>query len=229
MGIRISHGDVKTLAQFAVKAGQGEQAVREAGEAAATERQEISQQTQLQAQAMRQQADIDMALVDAQNRRSAMEFQSFLGAETARRNMAWEQDKMEQVRQHDLDMVMTRKELESTYQIEKEQRERSRIDLQLEALDDAVKAGRISQATADNEKLRIEIGVSGRQSPIFGGRDADDAFAQFIQSLTAGDQLTAQSVGRQTPAKSGLVGEVMINAAGDRIQYNSETGKWQTL
>ena len=220
MAIRVTHGDVKTLAQFAIKAGQGEQAVRAAGDASAIARQQAASDTQLRAQTMRQQADIDMAIVDAQNRREAMEFQSFLGAETARRNMAWEQDKMEQVRQHDLDMVMTRKELESAYQIDKEQRERSKIDLQLQALDDAVESGQISQATADNEKLRIEIGVSGRQSPLFGEKDEASAFADFITSIT--EDSTA------APAAKGKA-EYARNNAGKRIVSYDGRQTWQTV
>jgi hypothetical protein len=224
MGIRISHGDVKTLAQFAVEAGKGEQRVRQAGEAAVTQRQQMAQDAQLQAQNMRAQSDIDMAIMDAQNRHAAMEFQSFLGAETARRNMAWEQDKVEQVRQHDLEMLMTRKELESSYQMEKEVREKSKMDTQLKALDDAVQAGTISQAVADNEKLRIEIGVSGRQSEIFGDKDQADVFAQIL----ADRGKTAQAPTAQPTAAKGKA-EYVTNAAG--VQMVSYDGRktWQRV
>jgi hypothetical protein len=222
MGIRISHGDIKTLAQFAVEAGKGEQKVRQAEQAAVTQRQQMSQDAQLQAQAMRQQTDIDMAIMDAQNRRSAMEFQSFMGAESARRNMAWEQDKMEQMRQHDLDMVMTRKELESAYTLEQEQREKSKTDLKLKALDDAVESGTISQATADNEKLRIEIGVSGRQSELYGEKDEASIFAELLK-----DRATTTAPAPTAPAKGKA--EYAKNAEGVRMVSYDGRQTWQRI
>ena len=227
MAIRISHGDVKTLAQFAIKAGQGEQAVRQAGDAAAMARQQAASDTQLRAQTMRQQADIDMAVIDAQNRREAMEFQSFLGAETARRNMAWEQDKFEQSRQHDLEMVMTRKELESAYQMEKEQRERSKMDAQLQALDDAGPTstggtGQLSQATVDNEKLRIQIGVSGRQSELYQTDDEASAFAEMMKRISPEKPIATPVAGKKGKA------EYARNNAGKRIVSYDGRQTWQT-
>lgn len=231
MGIRISHGDVKTLAQFAVEAGKGEQKVRAAGEAAATQRTQMQIDAQLQSQAMNAQADIDMAIMDAQNRRSAMEFQSFLGAETARRNMAWEQDKVEQMRQHDLDMLMTRKELESSYQMEQEMREQSKTDAKLKALDDAVEAGTISRDEAEKEKLRVEIGVSGRQSELYstGKVDPMAAFMQAIAGGDTGERASTANVPQPVRTTGGLSGEILENAAGERVQYNSETRQWQKI
>jgi hypothetical protein len=227
MGIRISHGDVKTLAQFAVEAGKGEQKVRQAGEAAATQRTQMQIDAQLQSQAMNQQTDIDMAIMDAQNRRSAMEFQSFMGAESARRNMAWEQDKMEQMRQHDLSMLMTRKELESAYQMEQQQQEQSKLDRKIKAIEDAV-PDILTREEADKEQLRIKIGVSGRQSELYQDKDQAAVFAELMKGR--GSDTSKRDSTRNDPADDGggFVGKIKVKN-GERIQYNERSKRWETL
>jgi hypothetical protein len=229
MGIRVTHGDVKTLAQFAVQAGKGEQAVRQAGQDAATQRQQMQIDANAQAQSMRVQADIDMAIMDAQNRRQAMEFQSFMGAESARRNMAWEQDKVEQMRQHDLDMAMTRQELESNLMLQKKMQEQSEMDSKVKSLEDAGPegTGQISRAVMEKEILRIKINVSGRQSEYF--QEPDTSQAAVFNKILADRQKVAEAPQAQPVNTSGLTGEIKRNADGVRIQFNSETRKWQRI
>lgn len=168
MGIRISHGNVKTAGQFGIEAGKGEQAARQA---------EITQASQAQADAaivsetIRANARISQTIMDAQVEQEAREFQSFMAGESAKRAMAWEQEKTELRNQHQFDMQEREVDLRNQYDIEQELKAQGKIDTQKRALDAAVERGDISEDEAAREKLRIDVGVSGSQSKLFGKGD----------------------------------------------------------
>ncbi len=134
---------------------------------------------------MRIGADINQSILDAQSRRDAMEFQSFIKGESAKRAMAWEMEKTELSQQHDFDLQIQRKDLENQLSMQREAREKNKLETKMRALDDAAERGDISPKEAADEKLRLEIGVSGSQSRLF-SRDGDDLLLQQFLNDRAG-------------------------------------------
>ena len=123
-----------------------------------------------------------------------MEFQSFLKGESAKRTMAWEVEKIELDRQHDFDLNIQRKDLENQLSMQKETRERTKLDTQMKALDDAAERGDISPEDARKEKLRLEIGVSGGQSGLFQKMSAEEKFYQDFLDKRKAEEATGGGV-----------------------------------
>ncbi len=182
MGIRITHGDVGTFAQFGLEAGKGEQKVRQAAGAADLARTREAAQAQQSAAAINASADINKAVVDANARREALEFQSFIEAESAKRSMAWDQEKIEIARQHDFQMSRERVEIENQMQTANELREKQKLEQRKSALDAAAARGEISPTEAQREKLRLDVGASSAFSPLFGKQDGGSALSRFAKN-----------------------------------------------
>ena len=180
MAIRITHGRASTIAQFGIEAGKGEQRVRQAAEVAQTGRSNAAIAAQERANALRMQTDITKTILDAQARREAMEFESFMQGESAKRAIGWEQEKLELRNLHEFEMQEQRKEVENQLAIESDGRQRSKLESKFKALDDAAERGDISPEDAQKEKLRLELGVPGSQSPLFGKKDEASIFADLL-------------------------------------------------
>ncbi len=172
MPIRITHGKVSTIAQFGIEAGKAEQRVRQ---------NEID--AKQQANALRINADITKTILNAQSRQEAMQFESFMRGESAKRAIAWEQEKTELRNQHDFDMLEQRREIENQLSIDSDSRQKSKLSTKLQALDDAVERGDITEGEAQREKLRLEIGVPGSQSPLFKKKDESSIFSDYLDQL----------------------------------------------
>jgi len=155
--------------------GVGEERARQA-------EQQSNINAQLQANQMRINADREMAVIDAQNRRDAMQFQSFLTAESAKREMAWEREKVELSQRHDFDMLEQRKDIENQFALESELKDRAKINSKFTALDDAVKRGDISKEDSAKEKIRLQLELPPSASPF--AAKSKDAMDEFIKQLT---------------------------------------------
>lgn len=167
IAIRITHGKVSTLARFGIEAGKGEQRVRQEAEAEKSARQRAAISAQAQASALRASTNIAQTILNAQSRREAMEFESFMRGESAKRAIAWEQEKIEGRNLHDFEMLEQRREIENQLSIDSDMRQKSKLNTKIQALDDAVERGDITEGEAQREKLRLELGVPGSQSPLF--------------------------------------------------------------
>ena len=77
-------------------------------------------------------------------------------------------------------MLEQRKEIENQLAIESDGRQRSKLDSKLKALDDAVERGDITEGQAADEKLRLELGIPGSQSPLFKKKDESDFFSELL-------------------------------------------------
>ena len=126
---------------------------------------------------MRINADINQSILDAQSRQEAMEFESFLGAEASKRTMAWEVEKVEMARQHDFEMNIQRKDLENQLAMDKDAREKAQLDTKIKAINDDVERGGTSREKADQEILRMRLGVSDRFS-VLKPQSAEEQFYQ---------------------------------------------------
>ena len=181
MGIKITHGKVSTIARFGIEAGKGEQKVRQEAEAQVTARQQAAINAQAQASALRTSADITKTILDAQSRQEAMQFESFMQGEAAKRSIAWEQEKTELRNMHDFEMLEQRRDIENQLEMADDQREKTKLNSKMAALDAAVERGDITESQAQQEKLRLEIGVPGSQSPLFKKRDEASIFADLLK------------------------------------------------
>ena len=185
MAIRITHGKASTIAQFGIEAGKGEQKVRQEAEAQANARQQAAINAQAQASALRVNADITKTILNAQSRQEAMEFESFMQGESAKRAIAWEQEKNELRNQHDFDMLEQRRDVENQLKMADDHREKTKLQSKLSALDNAVERGDITEDQAQQEKLRLEIGVPGSQSPLFKKKEEASVFADLLSERDA--------------------------------------------
>jgi len=187
MAIRITHGKVSTAARFGIEAGKGEQKVREAAESQANARQQAQINANIAAASLRANADIQKTILNAQSRQEAMEFESFMRGESAKRAIAWEQEKTELRNQHDFDMLEQRRDVENQLKMADDQREKTKLQSKFSALDDAAERGDISPKKAQQEKLRLELGIGGAQSPIFKKKTESDIFGDFVQGRDGAD------------------------------------------
>ena len=193
MAIRVTHGKASTIAQFGIETGKGEQRVRQEAEAEANARQQIAANAQITATSIRARTDITKTILNAQSRQDAMEFESFMQGESAKRAIAWEQEKIELRNLHDFDMLEQRREMENQLAISSDSRQKSKLNSKLQALDDAVERGDITEDQAQEEKLRLEIGVPGSQSPLFKKKDEASIFSDLLSQRDAGDATPEQT------------------------------------
>ena len=188
MAIRVTHGDVGTFAQFGLEAGKGEQKVRQAAAAGAAKEQAAARDAQIIAAQINATANVNKSIIDAQSRQSAMEFESFMRAESAKRAIGWEQEKFETAQRHDFDMLRQRSEVENQLQLADDLKAKAMLQRKKEALDKAVENGTLSESEANREKVRLDIGVPGSLSPIFGKKSESDLFAQFLSGREGAEQ-----------------------------------------
>ncbi len=186
MAIRINYGKAETIGRLGLEAGRGKARGQSAEDELRAGLQNAELTERRKVAAIQADTVLTKATIDAQTRRETMEFESFMKGESDKRAMAWEQEKIELRSQHDFDMQEQTRDLQNQYDMDKELKAQAKIDTQKSALDAAVERGDISPEEAAREKLRIEIGVSGSQSRLFG---KVDPIAEAIRASMAGGQL----------------------------------------
>ncbi len=217
MSIRITHGKVSTIARLGIEAGKGEQKVRQEAEAQATARQQAAINAQAQANALRTSADITKTILDAQSRQEAMQFESFMQGESAKRSIAWEQEKIELRNVHDFEMLEQRRDIENQLEMADDQREKTKLNSKMSALDAAVERGDITEDQAQQEKLRLEIGVPGSLSPLFKKATGENALAkEFAASLRERDAATDIAPEQRNSARLLEISSSRTTSAEDR-------------
>ena len=133
-----------------------------------------------------------------------MEFQSFMQGESAKRAIAWEQEKTELRNAHDFDMLEQRRDIENQLKMADDQREKTKLQSKFTALDDAEERGDISPDDAQKEKLRLELGVAGSQSPLFKKKDKASILADLLDER--GSDITPEQ--KNSAALLALSGEL---------------------
>ena len=189
IAIRVTHGKASTIAQFGIEAGKGEQRVRQEAEAQATARQQAQIDAQAAANALRASTDIQKTILNAQARQEAEAFQSFMQGESAKRTIAWEQEKIELRRQHDFDMGEQRRDIENQLKMTDDQREKTKLQSAFTAIDNAVERGDISSKEGNELKLKKELGATG--SSLFPKRDEKDVFSRFVGELSKEEKVVS--------------------------------------
>ena len=179
MPIRVTHGDVSTFAKFGIEAGKGEQRVRQAAEAEAAARQQAAIEAQATSDAIRASTDISKTVINAQARQDAIEFESFMRGESAKRAIAWQQEKFELSNLHEFEMLEQRKEIENQLTISADMRQKSKMDSKRQALDDAFERGDITERQVTDENLRMDLGLPASQSRLF-KKEEDTIFADLL-------------------------------------------------
>ena len=213
MGIRITHGKVSTIARFGIEAGKGEQKVRQEAEAQANARQQAALNAQAAANSLRMNTDIQKTILNAQARQEAEEFESFMQGEAAKRAIAWEQEKIELRNMHDFEMLEQRREVENQLKMADDQREKTKLNSKMSALDAAVERGDITEDQAQQEKLRLEIGVPGSQSPLFKKRDESDILGDILKERGAAPVVAPE---QRNSAKLFEISSLSTTSAEDR-------------
>ncbi len=222
----MTHGKVSTIARFGIEAGKGEQKVRQEAEAQATARQQAAINAQAQASALRASTDISKTILNAQARQEAEAFESFMQGETAKRSIAWEQEKIELRNMHDFDMLEQRRDVENQLKMADDQREKTKLNSKIAALDAAVERGDITEDQAQQEKLRLEIGVPGSLSPLFKKTTGKDALAEeFAASLRERGTATDVIPEQKNSAKLLEISSSGTTSTEDRIKIKEVVAK----
>ncbi|KKN03289.1 hypothetical protein LCGC14_1109250 [marine sediment metagenome] len=114
--------------------------------------------------------------------------------ESAKRAIAWEQEKTEVRNAHDFDMLEQRRDIENQLKMADDQREKTKLQSKFTALDDAAERGDISEDDAQKEKLRLELGVAGSQSPLFKKKDEASIFADLLSERDAAPDIAPEQI-----------------------------------
>jgi len=160
MAIRVTHARIEDVGKLGLEAGKGEQAVRQEAQQLEADLAAQSNATRLQAASINASTAIQKAVMDAENNREMVEFTSFMRAESERRQIAWQTEKLEMAQRHDFDLNMQRKDLENQMIAEKDMRKQSEKDQKTEALSKARDNFEITDDQYKNAVLSLEVGVS---------------------------------------------------------------------
>lgn len=186
MAIRISHASIKDVATAGTQAGQAQREVMERKIQVQQQADTRRQQVQMMLAQKEMNFRIEQARTDDINRMETMKFQSFMGEEAKRRDMAFEYEKVEMRNRHDFEMIEANKEAQNQYTMQKEFRATQKTDAQKKALDDAHAQGRITDDDLYNEKLRIDLGISGSQSKLYQRARSGDGNSAMYDVLFGG-------------------------------------------
>ncbi len=194
MAIRISHARAEDIGALGIEAGKGEQQVRQQAQRFEKGLQAQAQDAQLTAARINADTAITKAVMDAKNSREVAEFDSFMRAESDRRQMAWETEKIELKQRHDFDLNMQRKDLENSMIMEADARKKEETRIWMDALDKAEASGDISSDEHTEARLRRELGQSGS---LFSGGSLEE-ISSFSERAEARRKRKA-AAGREEP------------------------------
>ncbi len=108
--------------------------------------------------------------------------------ESAKRAIAWQQEKTELGNMHDFEMLEQRKDIENQLAISADMRQKSKLDSKTQSLRDAHEQGQLSEKQMNDEILRLELGIPGSLSPLFKKKDEASVFADLLaERETRGD------------------------------------------
>lgn len=167
MAIRVSHGQVKDIGRLGLEAGKGEQKVRQEAQQLEMDLNTQSNNARLQAASINANTAITKSILDAQNRKELAEFDSFMRAESERRQIAWQTEKIEAGQRHDFDMQIQRKDLENQMIAERDMRKEAEKDVKRNSLQKAREERRITDDQLYKAMLSIDMDISP-QKALFG-------------------------------------------------------------
>jgi hypothetical protein len=160
MAIRVSHARIEDVGRLGIEAGKGEQQVREQAQQVESDLQAASNASRIQAAQINASTAIQKAVMDAQNNREMQEFDSFMRAESERRQIAWRTEQVEMTQRHDFDMNIQRKDLENAMIMEQKARKDAEVDQKKQSLQKARENFDITDDQYKNALLSLDVGVN---------------------------------------------------------------------
>ncbi|KKM24132.1 hypothetical protein LCGC14_1608160 [marine sediment metagenome] len=145
------------------------------------------------ANVLRADTDIQKTILNAQARQEAEEFQSFMQGESAKRTIAWEQEKIELRRMHDFDMGEQRREIENQLAIDSDSRQKSKLDAKIQSLRDARERRDITEPEMERAFFELEMGVVPSELSILDQGDDASILADIWRERDAGDATPEQT------------------------------------
>jgi hypothetical protein len=186
MAIRVTQGKAEDIGKLAIEAGRGQgkvrnQALRLQSDLAAQETQSRFATAKIAASTA-----IQKSVIDATNRRELAEFESYMRAESERRQIAWQVEKTESTQRHDFDMNIQRKDLENQLIVENEQRKEAEKQVRISALDKAKESGDIGDQEYEEAILSMQVGKDVANT-LFGGTSLEEmsSFSERGRARTA--------------------------------------------
>ena len=173
MAIRISHGRAETIGQMGLEAGKGEQKVTQQAQQLERDLTDANNASRIQAAQINASTAMNKAVMDAKNMREMAEFDSFMRAESGRRQIAWETEKIEMRQRHDFEMNIQRKDLENTMIMEQKTRKDAEKQVRTDALDKAKENGDIGPNEYSEAILSMEVGPEASRA-LFGQTSMED-------------------------------------------------------
>jgi len=159
MAIRISHARADTAGQLGLEAGKGEQKVRQQAQQFEADLQSQADSSRIQAAKINADTAIQKSVMDDTNNREMQEFESFMRAESDRRQIAWRTEQVEMTQRHDFEINMQRKDLENQMIMEKEARKTAEVDQKKDALKKELDNHGISPDKYQELLLGLELGA----------------------------------------------------------------------
>lgn len=173
MAIRVTYGRAEDIGKLGIEAGKAQGAVR--NQALQLQADLANQETQSRFATAKIAANtvIQRSVIDASNRRELAEFESFMRAESERRQIAWQIEKTESTQRHDFGLNLQRKELEQQLIVENEQRKEAEKQVRVSSLDKALENGDIGEQEYEEAILSLQIGPEASRS-LFGQTSLED-------------------------------------------------------
>jgi hypothetical protein len=204
MGIRVTHGKAETIGKMGLEAGKGEQKVRNQADQLERDLTAQNNSARIQAASISANASMQRAVIDAENSKSAMEFQSFMKAEADKRQMAWEVEKIELRQRHDFDLNIQRKDLENGMIMEQKARKDLELNQRKDALLKAKENFEITDEDYKAELLNLELG----------GRPGAQLRKELsLEGMAQGQSYQAQLAKEKTTAEAAYPENVAMRTA----------------
>ena len=160
MAIRVTHGKISDIGRLGLEAGKGEQKVRQEAQQLERDLTTQSNNARLQAASINANTAIQKSIMDAQNMKELAEFDSFMRAESERRQLAWETEKIEAGQRHEFEMNIQRKDLENQMIAERDMRKEAEKDVKRNSLKKAREEKRITEDQLYEALLSIDMEIS---------------------------------------------------------------------
>jgi hypothetical protein len=173
VGIRVTHGQAADIGKLGVEAGRAQGAVRNQALQLQADLAANETQSRFATAKIAANTAIQRSVIDATNRKELAEFESFMRAESERRQIAWQVEKTESIQRHDFEMNIQRKDLENQLIVENDQRKEAEKQVRISALDKAKESGDIGDQEYEEAILSMQVGPEASAS-LFGGQSLED-------------------------------------------------------
>lgn len=229
MAIRVTHARVEDVGKLGIEAGKGEQQVRQQAQQFESGLQAQADASRIQAAQINAETAIQKSVMDAQNNREMQEFDSFMRAESERRQIAWKTEQVELTQRHDFEMNMQRKDLETQMIAERDMRATAEKDMKKDSLKKARESFDITDQQYKDALLSLDVGTSPARA-LFG----EGGEIGLMQTSTYKSELTKEKAAAEFASPKAVeerrviavkkAGTDLVNTATHRL-IDTETKK----